>query len=149
MPKNKLDITKRAEGISPFHVMNILAQAKALEAQGRDIIHLEVGEPDFMTPEPIVEAGIAALKAGQTHYTPALGLPKLRQAIADWYQSHYGVSLSAERVVVTPGASGALLLVMGALLERYKKVLLADPGYPCNRHFAQFVEGRAVSAGNS
>lgn len=145
MPKNKLDITKRAEGISPFHVMNILAQAKALEAQGRDIIHLEVGEPDFMTPEPIVEAGIAALKAGQTHYTPALGLPKLRQAIADWYQLHYGVSLSAERVVVTPGASGALLLVMGALLERDKKVLLADPGYPCNRHFAQFVEGQAQS----
>ncbi|MTI63788.1 pyridoxal phosphate-dependent aminotransferase [Methylophaga sp.] len=134
-------ISKRAQAISPFHVMDILAQAKALQAQGHDIIHMEVGEPDFDTPTPIIDAGIRALQQAKTHYTPALGLPELRQAIADWYQTHYDVTVSAERIVITPGASGALLLVMGALLENGQKVMLADPGYPCNRHFARFVEG--------
>lgn len=138
-------IAQRAEAISPFHVMDILAQAKQLERQGQDIIHMEVGEPDFSTPTPIIEAGMRALQDGKTHYTPALGLPELRERIANWYQQRYGVSISASRVVVTPGASGALLLVMGALLEQGKQVLLADPGYPCNRHFARFVEGRASS----
>lgn len=139
------NISQRAKEITPFHVMDILAQAKKLEAQGEDIIHMEVGEPDFTTPQPIINAGIAALKAGRTHYTPALGLPELRQAISYWYQRCYQVSISPERVVITPGASGALLLVMGALLERDQKVLLADPGYPCNRNFARFVEGHAQS----
>jgi aspartate/methionine/tyrosine aminotransferase len=138
-------IAQRAEAISPFHVMDILAQAQQLERQGQDIIHMEVGEPDFTTPAPIIEAGMRALQQGMTHYTPALGLPDLRDKIADWYQQRYGVTISASRVVVTPGASGALLLVMGALLEQGKQVLLADPGYPCNRHFARFVEGRAKS----
>tara|TARA_R110001606_G_scaffold399222_1_gene582340 strand:+ start:78436 stop:79620 length:1185 start_codon:yes stop_codon:yes gene_type:complete len=136
-------ITERAQAITPFHVMDILAQAKRLEAQGKDIIHMEVGEPDFDTPQPIIEAGIAALKAGKTHYTPALGLPELREAIAAWYETRYQVKVSANRIVVTPGASGALLLVIGALLEQGKNVLLADPGYPCNRNFARFVEGKA------
>lgn len=136
----KRHITRRAAAISPFHVMDILAQAKALQAQGHDIIHMEVGEPDFDTPQPIIDAGINALKAAQTHYTPALGLPALREAIAGWYQTYYQVDVAPERIVVTPGASGALLLVMGALLESGKKVMLADPGYPCNRHFARFVE---------
>ncbi len=141
----KYRISQRAEDISPFHVMDILAQANQLEAQGQDIIHMEVGEPDFDTPQPIIDAGIAALKAGKTHYTPALGLPELREAIANWYKTRYQVDVSANRIVVTPGASGALLLVMGALLERDKNVLLADPGYPCNRNFARFVEGKAQS----
>ena len=138
-------ITKRASDISPFYVMDILAQAKQLEAQGRDIIHMEVGEPDFDTPKPIIDAGIAALKAGKTHYTPALGLPELREAIAAWYQQQYQVEVTPDRIIVTPGASGALLLIMGALLERDQKVMLADPGYPCNRNFARFVEGQAQS----
>jgi len=153
MPNNKLKLTKRAEEISPFHVMDILAQAKQLEAQGQQIIHLEVGEPDFTTPQPIVDAGIAALQAGKTHYTPALGLPELREAIANWYQQTYQASISAERIVITPGASGGLLLLMGAFLEAGSNILLADPGYPCNRHFARFVEGQtkmiAVSADNN
>ncbi len=138
-------ITERSKDINPFHVMDILAQAKQLEQQGQDIIHMEVGEPDFDTPQPIIDAGIAALKSGKTHYTPALGLPDLREKIAAWYQTHYQVNISPNRIVITPGASGALLLVMGALLERDKKVLLADPGYPCNRNFARFVEGKAQS----
>jgi aspartate/methionine/tyrosine aminotransferase len=134
-------IAQRANDISPFHVMDILAQAKQLQLEGRDIIHMEVGEPDFETPQPIVDAGLKAIKAGKTHYTPALGLPELREAIANWYQDSYQVVISPERIVVTPGASGALLLVMGALLEQGEKVMMADPGYPCNRHFARFVEG--------
>jgi len=138
-------ISQRAQEINPFHVMDILAQAKRFEQQGQDIIHMEVGEPDFDTPQPIIDAGIAALKAGKTHYTPALGLPELREKIAEWYQTRYQVTVSPNRIVVTPGASGALLLVMGALLKRDKKVLLADPGYPCNRNFARFVEGKAHS----
>ncbi|MBL1321018.1 MAG: pyridoxal phosphate-dependent aminotransferase [Methylophaga sp.] len=138
-------VARRAQDITPFHVMDILAQAKKLEAQGKDIIHLEVGEPDFNTPQPIIEAGITALKAGKTHYTPALGLPELREAIANWYLTRYQITVSSEQIVVTPGASGALMLVMGALLERDKKVMLADPGYPCNRNFARFVEGKAQS----
>jgi len=140
-----MQFTQRSEAISPFHVMDVLAKAKVLESIGRKIIHMEVGEPDFVTPQPIVEAGITALRQGKTHYTPALGLPALREAIAAWYESHYGVSIAAERVVITPGASGALLLVMGALLEKDKQVMLADPGYPCNRNFARFVEGRSLT----
>ncbi len=138
-------ITQRSHDISPFHVMDILAKAKQRELQGHDIIHLEVGEPDFDTPQPIVDAGIAALKAGHTHYTPALGLAELREEIANWYYQRYNITIAANRIVVTPGASGALLLVMGALAEKGSNVLLADPGYPCNRHFARFVEAQAMS----
>lgn len=145
MATYKQTIAQRAQDISPFHVMDILAQAKQLESQGRDIIHMEVGEPDFETPQPIIDAGIQALKNGKTHYTPALGLAELREKIAAWYQIHYQVAISTNRIVVTPGASGALLLVMGALLEKGNNVLLADPGYPCNRHFARFVEGDVKS----
>lgn len=135
---------RRALEIEPFRVMAILGRARELEARGRDIIHMEVGEPDFPTPAPIVEAGIAALRAGHTRYTPALGLPALRQAIAGYYRDRHGVDVPAGRVCVTPGASGALLLVMAALFDPGQEVLLADPGYPCNRHFARLVEARGV-----
>jgi len=135
---------RRGQEIEPFRVMAILAQARALEAQGRDIVHLEIGEPDFPTPAPIVEAGIAALRAGQTHYTPALGLPILRESIADHYLARHGVSVDPGRVCVTPGASGALLLAMAALFDPGDEVLMADPGYPCNRHFARLVEACGV-----
>jgi aspartate/methionine/tyrosine aminotransferase len=135
---------QRADDIEPFRVMAILARARELEAAGRDIIHLEIGEPDFATPAPIVEAGVNALRAGHTHYTPALGLPALRTAIAAYYGERYGVDVAASRVCVTPGASGALLLAMAALFNPGDEILLADPGYPCNRHFSRLVEARAV-----
>lgn len=135
----------RMAGIAPFHVMDILARAQALEAAGRDIIHLEIGEPDFGTPAPIVEAGVAALHAGHTHYTGALGLPALREAIAGFYATRWQTAVDPARVVVTPGASGALLLTLGLLAGPGDDVLMADPGYPCNRHFARFCEARAVS----
>ena len=136
--------TARADAIAPFHVMDILARAQALEAAGHDIIHLEIGEPDFATPAAIVEAGVAALRAGHTRYTGALGLPALRQAIAQFHRARWGTPVEVERVVVTPGASGALLLVLGLLAGRGDEVLMADPGYPCNRNFAQFCEARAI-----
>ncbi len=125
--------------------MAILAQAQAMQAAGRDIIHLEVGEPDFSTPQPITEAGIRALRDGLTHYTPSLGLPDLREAIAGYYAERHGVVVTAGRVAVTPGASGALLLAMAALFNPGDEILLADPGYPCNRHFARLIEARGVS----
>lgn len=126
--------------IEAFHVMDILARARALEAQGRDIVHMEIGEPDFPTAQPIVEAGIAALRDGHTHYTPALGLAELRAAIAASYPPD--ARPEPARVVVTPGSSGALTLVFGILINPGDEVLLADPGYPCNRHFVRLFEGR-------
>lgn len=138
------NLADRILDIESFRVMEVLARAQAMQAAGRSVIHLEVGEPDFPTPEPIVQAGIAALKAGHTHYTPALGLPELRRAIAGDYARRYGVTMPPERVAVTPGASGALLLAMAALFNPGDEVLMADPGYPCNRHFARLLEARPV-----
>jgi aspartate/methionine/tyrosine aminotransferase len=141
---------RRTQSIEPFRVMQLLAEARQLEAQGCDIVHLEIGEPDFPTPEPIVVAGIDALHAGKHHYTPATGLPALREAIAAHYQKETGKDVVAERIVVTPGSSGALLLALGALLDAGDGLLLTDPGYPCNRNFARFlnveVQSLAVDA---
>ena len=131
----------RMAHIAPFHVMKLLARAKELEAAGNNIVHMEIGEPDFHTPRPIIDAGINALENGLTHYTPALGLPELRRAIAGFYQSHYGVTIAAENVIVTPGASGALQLVCGVLVNPGDEVIMTDPGYPCNRHFVQLMGG--------
>ena len=139
----------RSNEIQPFHVMAILAEAQALQAQGQDIIHLEVGEPDFSTPDVMTEAAVTALRAGKTGYTPALGLPALREQIADYYQQRFGVEISSRRIVLTPGASGALLLLSAARLNPGDGLLLADPGYPCNRHFARVFEahGQLVPCG--
>lgn len=132
----------RSQAIEPFQVMALLARAKALEAAGHDVIHLEIGEPDFPTAAPIIAAGQAALAAGHTRYTAARGLPELRQAIADFYAQRYSVTLSPERILITPGGSGALLLAASLLVDPGKHWLLADPGYPCNRHFLRLVEAR-------
>ncbi len=134
-------VAARMSRIAPFHVMDILARAQALEAAGRSIIHMEIGEPDFPTPAAIVQAGIEALRQGHTYYTPALGLSELRAAIAASYPAH--VRPAAERVVVTPGASGALQLIFGVLINPGDEVLMTDPGYPCNRHFVRLFEGEA------
>ena len=133
--------TKRAADVRPFQVMAILAEAQALQAAGRDIIHLEVGEPDFPTPEPMIDAAVSAMRAGKTGYTPALGLPQLRQKLAGYYGERFGVDLNPQRIVLAPGASGALLLLTAARLDVGQTLLLADPGYPCNRHFARVFEG--------
>ena len=136
-------IAQRMGEIEPFYVMELLGRARELEAQGRSIIHMEVGEPDFTTPQPILDAAQQALSEGKTHYTPALGLPELREAVSDFYRDRHGVEVSPRRIIITPGASGALLLALGVLLDPGEEVLMADPGYPCNRHFVRFIEGKA------
>ena len=117
----------RVNDIAPFHVMELLARAKALEAEGRDIVHMEVGEPDFPTPEPVIAAAQDFLRSGKVFYTPALGLPELRAAISRFYASRYGVAVPAARIVVTAGASGALLLALACLAEPGREWLLTDP----------------------
>ncbi len=142
-------LAERASRIESFRVMALLERAKELDAAGRDVIHMEVGEPDFPTPEPIIEAGRRALSDGHIHYTPAAGLPALRQEIATYYHSRYGLTIDWRRVFVTPGASGALLLALAALLDPGDGVLMADPGYPCNRQMVRLLGGvsRCIPAG--
>jgi len=130
-----MQIASRMEMITPFYVMELLRRAKQLETEGRDIIHMEIGEPDFATPEPITNAGLAYIKAGQVKYTPAAGLPELRQKIADFYRQRYQVTVPIERIFITPGASGAFLLALGVSLNPGDEVLLSDPCYPCNQNF--------------
>jgi aspartate/methionine/tyrosine aminotransferase len=138
-------MSDRAKAIKPFYVMKILQQARALESHGKSIIHMEIGEPDFPSPEIVLQAGKQALDDKLTHYTPANGLLELRTAIASEYSGH--AMVDPERVVVTPGASGALQLVMAMLLNPGDGIMLADPGYPCNRHIASLfnAEVQAVA----
>ncbi len=135
---------RRLADIAPFHVMELMTRAKELEAGGRDIIHMEVGEPDFPTPQPIVAAAQAYIAGGRVRYTAALGLPELRTAIAAFYATRYGLNVPTSRIVVTAGASGGLLLAMACLTEPGSEWLLTDPGYPCNRHFVRCFEGRPI-----
>lgn len=132
---------RRNAEIAPFHVVELLTRARQLEAEGRDVIHMEVGEPDFTTPPAIVEAARRWLQAGEVFYTPALGIPELRAAIAGFYATRYGLSVPAARIVVTAGASGALTLAFACLAEPGSRWLLTDPGYPCNRNFVRVFEG--------
>lgn len=137
-------LSQRMSHISPFEVMEIQTLARQLEAEGKDVIHMEIGEPDFRTPEPIVEAAIQALRDEPMLYTSALGMKPLREAIAGFYETKYGVKVDASRIVVTAGSSAALLLTFAVLLNAGDEVLMADPGYPCNRHFVRTVDGVPV-----
>ena len=139
-----MKLAQRLSQIEPFHVMDLLAKAKAMQNQGRDVIHLEVGEPDFPSPQAVVQAGIQALQSGLTHYTGATGLPELKQRIADFYLQRYGESVDPGRIVITPGASGALQLVASLLTNPGENLLLTDPGYPCNRHFLSNVNADGI-----
>jgi aspartate/methionine/tyrosine aminotransferase len=130
------------DGIQPFHVMEVLGRAHAMERAGRPVIHLEVGEPDFPTPEPVVQAGMRALIEGHTRYTPALGLPELRERIAGHYPAE--ARPAAERIAVVPGSSAALQIAFAVLLDPGDEVLLADPGYPCNANFVRLYGGIPV-----
>lgn len=143
MTEFRLSPARRNHLINPFRVMNVLERARQLEVLGRDIVHLEVGEPDFKTAEPISEAGQAAIRAGRTAYTPAAGLPELRESIARFYQDRHGVTVSPSRILVTPGASGALVLLANLLLNPGDSVLMPDPSYPCNRNFVHLAGAHA------
>ena len=133
---------RRMDSIRPFYVMEVLERAFALEQAGHPVIHLEVGEPDFPTPAPVVEAGMRALAQGRTRYVQAMGLPELRAAIAENYPQ--SCRPQPDRVVVTPGSSGALQLVFGVIIDPGDEVLLADPGYPCNANFVRLYGGEPV-----
>lgn len=138
-----VQLSTRIQQISPFYVMDILAQAQQLEAAGHQVIHLEVGEPDFTTPVAVKQAAKIAIDNDQAFYTPASGLPELRQAIAGYYAKRFSVAVDAHNILVTPGASGALQLALAAVVNPGQKVLMADPGYPCNRHFVRLLDGVA------
>lgn len=135
-------LAERIQGISPFYVMELLHRARQLEAQGKDVIHMEIGEPDFATPKSIVDAGVKQLLTGEVKYTPAAGLPELRQKIAAFYKQRYCVNVAKERIFVTPGASGAFLLALGISLNPGEELLMADPCYPCNSNFVKLFEGK-------
>ena len=129
-------LADRLSTMKPFRVMEVLARASELEAAGHDVVHFEVGEPDFATAQPIVEAGKAALDVGHTKYTPATGIPELRSAIAEHY-ANLGISINPEQVIVTAGASGGLTLLAALVLNPQDELLITDPGYPCNEVFVQ------------
>ena len=137
-------IARRAEEIAPFIVMEVLERARELERQGVDVIHLEVGEPDFDVPLAVKEATRKALDRGLTHYTHSLGDLELREAICRHYEKTYGVFIKPEQVVVTSGTSPAMMLVFSSLLERGQEVVLSDPGYSCYPNFISFLGGVPV-----
>ncbi|UCC86386.1 MAG: pyridoxal phosphate-dependent aminotransferase [Anaerolineales bacterium] len=138
-------ITQRAQEIKPFIVMDVLDKARSMEEQGIDIIHLEVGEPDFDVPQSVKDAICQAMEEGRTHYTHSLGLSALREAICHYYFKTYNVSVHPDQVVVTSGTSPAMLLVFSALLEKGDEVIVSDPRYACYSNFIKFVQGVPVS----
>ena len=137
-------ISNKAQEIPPFIVMDVLEKAQELERSGEHIIHLEVGEPDFDTPECISEACYRAICEGKTHYTHSLGLIELREAIAEDYWKQYHAKVSPEQILVTSGTSPAMLLLFSALLEPGDEVILSNPYYPCYPNIIRFVDGSPV-----
>ncbi len=137
-------ITKRASNIPPFIVMDVLDKAQELEREGHHIIHLEVGEPDFPTPECICQAAVKAIEEEQTHYTHSLGLIELREAICQYYLEKYGVSIVPDQIIITSGTSPALFMLFSALLEPGDEIIISNPHYPCYPNFANFLGARPV-----
>ena len=137
-------LSDRTHRIEPFHTMELMKRAVALQQAGHPVIHMSIGEPDFKAPEPVVAALEAAVRAGQTEYTSAMGIEPLRRAIAADYGHRYGLDIDPARIVVTAGASAALSLACCALVNPGDQVLLTDPSYPCNRHFVSAFDGEPV-----
>ena len=144
MSKNQ-EISERTRKITPFIVMDVLEKAHSMEREGIDVVHLEVGEPDFDTPSCIKEAAIRALEAGHTHYTHSLGLVELREAICRHYKQRYEVVVEPDQVVVTSGTSPAMFMLFAALLEPGDGVIVSDPHYACYPNFIRFVGGEPVT----
>jgi aspartate/methionine/tyrosine aminotransferase len=138
-----LRLAARMGDIEPFHVMEVQRRAFELEAAGRRVVHMEIGQPDFPAPQPVIDAAIAALRREPMGYTAALGLPALREGLARFYADRYRVDVAPERIMVTAGASGAFLIAMGSLIDPGDELLMPDPCYPCNRHFVRMFEGTA------
>ena len=140
----KAHVSKRLQDVNAFHVMSLMAEAKKLDSQGHKVIHMEMGEPDFSTPQPIIDAGIRALQSGITHYTPTLGLPALRDAIADFYFKEYQVSVNAEQIIITPGSATALQLVLNLMVSNGKSVAITDPAYPSTHNLVRLLGGQVL-----
>ena len=134
-------VSKRAQGIRPFIVMDVVARARELEAVGRDIVHLEIGDPDFPTPEVIVRAAESSMQGGDTGYTQSLGLPDLRDAITTTMRATYGLEADAADIVVTQGTSPAMLLLFGSVLDPGDEVIMSDPCYPAYPNYVSFLGG--------
>lgn len=132
-------VTERAQAIPPFIVMDVLEKAHELEKAGRHIIHLEIGEPDFPTPQVVCKAAAEAIRRGETHYTHSLGIIELREAICAHYHKEYGVTVTPDQIVVTSGTSPALFMIFAVLLEAGDEIIMADPHYPCYPNFANFL----------
>ena len=137
-------IAKRAQEIKPFIVMDVLERAHAMEHEGIHIVHLEVGEPDFDTPQCVKDAACQALEEGHTHYTHSLGNLRLREAICEHYFARYNVSVHPDQVVITSGTSPAMFLIFSALLENGDEVIISDPHYACYPNFIRFLQGVPV-----
>lgn len=140
--ETKLVLAARMAEIEPFHVMDVQNRAHELEARGRRIVHMEIGQPDFPAPPRVADAAVEAIRTRRLGYTDSIGIPELRRAISDHYREHLGAAVPPSRIVVTAGASGAFLLALGALVDPGDEVLMPDPCYPCNRHFVRLFEGR-------
>ncbi len=140
-----LKVSNRLSDVNAFQVMSLMAEAKKLDAQGHQVIHMEMGEPDFSTPRPIIEAGIQALKSGITHYTPTLGLPELREAIAKHYYDEYGAVVVPEQVIVTPGSATALQLVLNVMVSMGDTVAIPDPAYPSTHNLVRLLGGSVLN----
>jgi len=140
---SRLLAARRAAEIQPFVVMDVLSRAHRLEAAGRRVIHMEIGEPDFTAAPQVVEAAVRALRGGLTAYTATLGLPALREALAAHYATRFSKQLSPERIAVTAGASGGLLLTLALYVNPGDEILVPDPGYPGYRHMVRAFEGVA------
>ena len=134
-------LSRKSQEIPPFLVMDVLERAMEMAEAGEEIIHLEVGEPDFDTPPNIIEAAAEAMRSGKTHYTPSIGSADLRRAISDQYSKTYGVEVDPQCVVVTSGSSPAILLVLAALLDPGCEIILSDPHYACYPNFVRFLDG--------
>jgi len=137
-----LILAARMADIEPFHVMDVQNRAHELEAGGRRIVHMEIGQPDFAAPPLVADAAVEAIRTRRLGYTDSVGLPQLRQAVSDYYRERLGASVPPSRIVITAGASGAFLLTLGALVNPGDEILMPDPCYPCNRHFVRLFEGR-------
>ena len=137
-------VSERTQEIKPFIVMDVLERAHSMARGGIDVIHLEVGEPDFDTPACIKAAAIQALEEGHTHYTHSLGLIELRESICRHYKRRYDVSVQPDQVIVTSGTSPAMFMLFAALLEPGDKVIISDPHYACYPNFVKFVGGQPV-----
>lgn len=146
---NIAQLAGRLDHIAPFHVMELTKMAAALERQGRSMIYMGIGEPDFTAAPAVIAAATAAMSAGTMQYTAATGLPALREAISAHYAHVYGLDIAPARIVITAGASAALVLACAALVEPGNTVLMPDPSYPCNRHFvAAFgAEAQMIACG--